>query len=79
MSDRGYTIFLSAAKYLFLNFLATVYWIMLAKIGWLDSEDTIVLIYLIVNCTALILGKLQKVTDKLKEIEKKQEKSENNA
>lgn len=79
MSDKGYAIFVTAAKYVFVNFLATVLWVILAQAGWIYSEETIVLIYLIVNCTAMILGKVQKLMDQLNEIEKKQEKSENNA
>lgn len=73
MSDRGYAIFVTVAKYLLINFLATILWIMLAKANWIYSEDTIVLIYLVINCTALTDGKLQKVLDKLNEIEKRQE------
>lgn len=67
MSDRGYAIFVTAAKYAFVNFLATVLWVILAQAGWVYSEETIVLIYIIVNCTAILLGKMQKILDHLKE------------
>ena len=79
MSDRGYAIFVTAAKYAFVNFFATILWVVLAQAGWIYSEEAIVLIYLIINSTALVLGKMQKLMDKLKEIEKIQEKSKNNA
>ena len=76
MSDRGYAFFVTAAKYVLINILTTILWVVLAKAGFLDSEDTIVLIYLITNCTALLSGKMQKILDKLHEINKN---SENNA
>ena len=73
MSDRGYEIFVTAAKYAFVNFFATVLWVILAQAGWVYSEETIVLIYLIINCTTIILAKQQKILDKLNEA-----KQENN-
>ena len=73
MSDRGYAIFVTAAKYVFINLLATILWVILAQAGWIYSEETIVLIYLILNCTTLILDKQQKILDKLNEA-----KQENN-
>lgn len=70
MSDRGYAIFVTVAKYVFINFFATVAWVILAQWGLLFSEDTIVLIYLIINCTAVLMGKIQKIMDKLNELNK---------
>lgn len=70
MSDRVYAILITAAKYIFLNILATVAMVMIARAGWFATEDVIVLYYLIINCTALILGKLQQILDRLNEYEK---------
>ena len=71
MSDRAYAIVISVAKYVFINILATVAMVMVARAGWFVSEDAIVLFYLIINCTALILGKLQQILDRFNEYEKK--------
>jgi len=70
MSDRAYAILIAAAKYVFLNILATVAMVIIARAGCIVSEDVIVLFYLIINCTALILGKLQRILDRLCEYEK---------
>ena len=70
MSDRAYAILISVAKYVFINILATVVMVIIARAGWIVSEDAIVLFYLIINCTALILGKLQQILDRLYEYEK---------
>ena len=70
MSDRAYAIVISVAKYVFINILATVAMVMIARAGWFVSEDVIVLFYLIINCTTLILGKLQQILDRLYEYEK---------
>ena len=70
MSGRAYAILITAAKYVFLNILTTAAMVMIALAGWFVSEDSIVLYYLIINCTALILGKLQRILDRLYEYEK---------
>ena len=70
MSGRAYAIIISVSKYVFINILATVSMVMIARAGWFVSEDVIVLFYLIINCTALILGKLQQILDRLCEYEK---------
>ena len=70
MSDRAYAIVISVAKYVFINILATVAMVIIARAGWFVSEDVIVLFYLIINCTALILGKLQRILDRFNEYEK---------
>ena len=70
MSDRAYAIVISVAKYVFINILATVAMVMVARAGWFVTEDAIVLYYLIINCTALILGKLQRILDRFNEYEK---------
>ena len=44
--------------------------VIIARAGWIVSEDAIVLFYLIINCTALILGKLQRILDRFNEYEK---------
>lgn len=67
MSDKGYAVFVFISKYVFLNLLASVAMVILARAGWLNAEDSIVLYYLIINCTALIMGKLQKILDSLQE------------
>ena len=69
MSDRAYAILIAAAKYIFLTILATVAMVMIARAGWFVSEDAIVLFYLIINCTAPILGKLQRILDRFNEYE----------
>ena len=79
MSDRGYAILVTGAKFLFINVLATVIWVIFAQAGWINTEDTIALFYLIINCTTLLSGKMQRILDKLNELEKKQENTENNA
>ena len=79
MSDRGYAILVTAAKYVLINLVAFLLLPAIARTGWITLDDTIILYFLIINCTAIILGKLQKIEDRLKEIEKKEENSKNNA
>ena len=79
MSDRGYAILVTAAKYVLINLVAYILLPFIARTGWITLEDTIIPYFLIINCTAIILGKLQKIEDHLKEIEKKEEFSKNNA
>ena len=79
MSDRGYAILVTAAKYVLINILAYAIIPIFGREGWINYKDTIFLYFLIINCTAIILGKLQKIEDHLKEIEKKEENSKNNA
>ena len=68
----------TAAKYVLINVAAYLLVPFIARTDWINQEDTVILYFLIINCTAIILGKLQKIDDRLKEIEKKEENSKNN-
>ena len=79
MSDRGYAILIATTKYVFINILATIVMKTLVRVGLFHSDEAIILFYMIINCTALLIGRIQRVSDKIKEIEMNQENPKNNA
>ena len=74
MNDTHYFFLVTIAKYFLLNLI--VFFIYMFLAGTLNMLFNSLLI---VNCTAIIMGKLQKIHDLLNEMEKKEENSKNNA
>ena len=77
MSDRGYAILVTAAKYILINILTFIFIIMLTRHGWIHSEDTMVILHAIINAAAVILGKQQKILDRLNELSPDKKEEEN--